>query len=189
MIGRLILTWMVIATSLVCACTGMNDPEQKKDGLTIQTNGKNELKGVYHGPAGTIQFSSELGAKYDSISITTADGEPLIVNKKYQPVTTKHGGALPKDAGSQVPGQLLDHVEIATKFGKVSSALNDSKDVDAYLREAVDDLILSNKAELIIEAAKALGEAGVMGYENPSALQLFVLARQLTGQDQRHAGM
>ena len=43
----------------------------------------------------------------------------------------------------------------------------------------MEDLIGQGQANAIIEAAKALGNAGVMGYNNPAALQFYALAMRL----------
>ena len=43
----------------------------------------------------------------------------------------------------------------------------------------MEDLIGQGQTDAIIEAAKALGNAGVMGYDNPATLQFYALAMRL----------
>ena len=46
-------------------------------------------------------------------------------------------------------------------------------------RTALEDLVMRSEADSIVEAAEALGNAGVMGTDNPAAQQFYVLAMHL----------
>lgn len=203
MIGRLntpILTLVVISTIFASVCVGASywEGNGRRNGLIINKYSENELQGEYHGQSGAIQFTSEVGDGYHLLSIAKSDGHPLIVTRKYRgssALTMTMGNSkffakinepesgLPKYTPYKIPMQFHDHVERAMKFGHISSTPNydffDNENVNAHLQEAVKELVSHAEAELIVEAAKALGNAGVKGFDSQAALQFYVLARRL----------
>ena len=170
---------------------------QQERGLSVMEANKEKVEGMYHGSSGSIRFSSKAMNGDRSVAITTAEGKPIFIsnlpelstittmtlgNTKFVATMNQPGSGLPKYSDYVVPEALHNHVEFAAKQNHLHNAVLqylDAKSANATRQRAVEDLISRGEADLIVEAAKALGRAGVMGSESQAAQQFYVLAMRL----------
>ena len=98
-------------------------------------------------------------------------------------VIKQHDDDLNKYSDFIVPAAFHDYVESTLEQNYVMPIVAmlyfNSRNADMARKEAVDDLISRGEPDLIVEAAKALGDAGVMGPDSPAAQKFFVLAMRL----------
>ena len=171
----------------------------QKVGLFVSEIGPEKVEGEYHGPSGSIQFSSEVqDGDRRFITVTTMEGEPIVVVRKPEraPVmtvkmgqakflvqTNEPGSGLPRYSDYVVP-QAFHNLKDSTLSQKfILRALTqqlDSQSANKTRRRAIEELAMHSEANSIIDAAKALGrDAGVMGTDSPAAQQFYVLAMRL----------
>ena len=60
-----------------------NEVAQEIGKLRIITITQEKIEGEYYSPVGGIHFQSEVKGEYHFLSITTADGQPLMVAKQF----------------------------------------------------------------------------------------------------------
>ena len=168
-----------------------------RQGLVLIEANEQNVEGVYHGISGGIYFVSKSEDGAQSIAVTSSEGEPIFVSKKPQSSSvmtmnvgrTKFlakinavGSRSPRYSDYVVPQAFHNLVEMAVTQDRVPYPLLQQAgriNANATRQRAVEDLVSRGDADLIVEAAKSLGRAGVMGYENPAALQFYVLAMRL----------
>ena len=190
---------MLLLASMLMLSIGIAQGD-RSEGLVVNMVTPEKVEGKYHDPNGYIQFSSEVGEGQRSIMVETGKGEPLIAFKKLEKAFTmtmrigqtkflvqmnQPGSGLPRYSDYVVPQafhNLVDSVPTVSQdfiFLVLIQQL-DNRNADDTRRRAIEDLAMHSEANSIIEAAKALGNAGVMGTDNPAAQQFYVLAMRLT---------
>lgn len=190
MFGRLIIG-LLLVTAVVA------NPGEERQGLAIIEVSENRLEGEYRGSLGSIRFIVTSREGNHSLAVSTIEGEPIIAsnkpgdtsmmtmtmgNTKFLTKMNEPGSGLPKYSDYVVPTALHDHVEAALSNSHVSNVLIqylDGRNSDKVRKEAVENLVLHGKADLIVDAAEALGNAGVMGTDSPAAQKFYVLAMRL----------
>ena len=197
----LCVAFSVLAVSLGDPYPYQRRQKENKHGLTIDESTKNKLKGEYHGFLGHIRFSSETSHRVNSLSITSPEGIPIFILKRprsspFMTMTTRNKKFLstmnePKSGFRKYSDYVVPHsfhklVETASMQSDMPNAVMQlfeleakSMNVNATRQKEIEDIIARGEADLIVEAAKALGRAGVMGYESPAALQFYALAMRL----------
>ena len=197
MAGVLLLATMAACFSVGAACT-----HKKKSGLLIKKVSAEKVEGQYHGATGNIQFSSEVRGGDRSLTVATMDSEgganAIIVsmkkperasmmtmrlqNTKFLVEENKPGSGLPRYSDYVVPQAFHNLMDVALMQNRVSYTLLqqlERRNTNETRRRAIEDLVTRSEANSIVEAAKALGNAGVMGTDNPAAQQFYVLAMRL----------
>ena len=109
--------------------------------------------------------------------MTMKMGQTKLLVQMNQP-----GSGLPRYSDYVVPQafhNLMDSVLSHNRILHALIQLLDSRNADETRRRAIEDLAMCSEASAIIEAAKALGNAGVMGTDSPAAQQFYVLALRL----------
>ena len=109
--------------------------------------------------------------------MTVKMGQTKLLVQMNQP-----GSGLPRYSNYVVPQafhNLMDSVLSHNRILHALIQLLDSRNADETRRRAIEDLAMRSEASAIIEAAKALGNAGVMGTDSPAAQQFYVLALRL----------
>lgn len=188
---------IVALTSVAIAHSEIQPEDHDTQGkLNMITITQEKIEGEYHDLAGGIHFISEVRGEYHFLSITTADGEPLVIAKQphnstmLMTVTDTDFLVMknPSDSGLSkytdyiVPTFFHKHVERALKRHRFSSKLLrqlDSREVNETRHAAIENLVLRPEMELIIAAAEALGNSGVIGAEVPAAMPFYVLELRL----------
>ena len=168
-----------------------------KQGLAIIESNNDKIEGLYHGTSGGIRFVSQQKNGRQSLSITSANGAPIFVAEKPQDSSVmvmslgntklvseanhpaENGRRYPDYVVPQAFHNHLPHVLRQKEIPRAVMQYFDGRSANVTRQRAVEDLVSRGDADLIVEAAKALGRAGVMGYENPAALQFYVLAMRL----------
>ena len=169
----------------------------RKEGLIVKEVGAKKIEGEYHRPNGCIQFSSEVRGSDRSLTVSTTEGEPIVIMRKPKRasmmtmtmgqtkllVQVNHpSSGLPRYSDYVVPQTFHNLMDVALMQNRVSYALLqhlERRNTNETRRRAIEDLVTRSEANSIIEAAKALGNAGVMGTDNPAAQQFYVLAMRL----------
>ena len=201
---------MVKATAVILLATvtlvafisvGATSSFEEKRGLVLKELSAEKVEGEYHGDTGNIQFSSVVRGDERSFTVASSDAEEdtmiLSIKKpeKASMMTVKLGQAKflvqMNQPGSGLP-RYTDYVVPQVFHNLVDSALSqnfmfhaliqqlDSHNAINTRRRAIEDLAICAEANSIIEAAKALGNVGVMGTDNPAAQQFYVLAMHLS---------
>ena len=173
---------------------------EEKRGLVIKELSAEKVEGEYHGETGNIQFSSTVRGDDRSFTVasSTAEGDAIILSikkpEKVSMMTVKMGQTKllvqMNQPGSGLP-RYSDYVVLQALHNLMDSAMSqdfilhaliqllDSRNTDEIRRRAIEDLAMHSEASSIVEAAKSLGNAGVMGTESPAAQQFYVLAMHL----------
>ena len=195
---------IILTIAIICAAIGVgvgvsitNHEEQGLLGLTANTITQEELQGEYYGTEGGIRFSSTINATHFILSITTTTGEQvvyivhpmasnmtmlgvndtdfMVMESNQQDHINYEGYIIPKDAMN-----LMESIMAGN--GNMSDDILqrlDNKTVNETRQSALYNIAMSYEAVLIIEAAQALGELGVMGSDYPSVMRFYQLALQL----------
>ena len=189
---------IVIASFLLGSMVKSTTATGQKRGLFVSEVKPEKVEGEYHGPNECIQFSSEVRGGDHSLVVTTTEGEPIVVVRKPKRTSTmtvkmgqtkflvqmnQPGSGLPRYSDYVVPQAFHNLMESALSRSFIFRALIqqlDSQNANKTRRRAIEDLAMRSEASSIVEAAKALGNAGVMGMDNPAAQQFYVLAMRLT---------
>ena len=209
MVGKqnFVLTIVVVSffllTSLVKSTTGRSTAaagQKPPGGLFVNEVRSDKVEGEYHSPIGYIQFSSEVRDDGRVLTVTTTEGEPIVVVRKPERASmmtvkmgqtkflvqmNKPGSGRQRYSGSNyvVPQDLYNLVDSVLSQDFVLHALIqqlDSQNANKTRRRAIEELAMRPEANSIIEAATALGSAaGVMGADSPAAQQFYVLALRL----------
>ena len=184
MIGELMMVWAVVAANMMDVSIGAEGEK-----VTFEVN-ENKLQGEYHGSSGSIHFYSESNKDGHSLAVTALEGNRIVSSRKPKgssTMTLTLGGTKFVTVMNQpdfvVPVVFHDFVDSALEQNHVMPIVAlqyfSTRNADMARKEAVDDLILRGESDLIVEAAKMLGDAGVMGPESPAAQKFFVLAMRL----------
>lgn len=174
------MIWVLLAASMM---------DVSKSQVTFEVN-ENKLQGDYHGSSGSIRFYSEANEDGHSLAVTALEGNPIVSSRKPKGssmMTLTIGGTKFVTVMNQpdfvVPAALHGYVESALEQNHIMPIVAlqyfSTGNADMARKEAVDDLISRGESDLIVEAAKALGDAGVMGPDSPAAQKFFVLAMRL----------
>ena len=183
---------MLLLASVLALSMGAAKGDESK-GLVMKVVTPEKIEGEYH----SIQFSSVVKDGQRSISVATAKGEPIVVFKKPERASmmtvkmgqtkflvqmNEPGSTLPRYSDYVVPQafhNLMDSVlsQNYVPYGIMQHL--DSRTANEARKSAVQELVTRSEANSIIEAATALGSAGVMGTDSPAAQQLYVLALRL----------
>ena len=167
-------------------------PDAEKGKLNVIAITQEELEGEYHSSTGGIHFRSIVRGEYHFLSITTADGEPLVVAKQPHNATTlmtlsgtdflvmkePSNSGLTKYTDYIVPNVFKKSVKRALKREYFSASLLQQLDTEAVnetRQNAVESLALRPEIELCLSAAQALGDLGVIGSQNPAAMPFYAL--------------
>ena len=196
MVERLVTGLLLVTTMAVFMSSSIEAMQNR--GLKIITVTKENLEGEYHDSTGRIHFSSEVRDDDYKLAVTTSEGEPVVFSKKprgssmmamtmgrtgFLVKMNQPGSGLPKYSDYVVPEVFHDQMESALRQNSIPKRFRrhlDSSNTKETLRKAIEELASCSEADLIIEAAKALGmDAGVMGSDSPAARQFYVLAMRL----------
>ena len=188
----------VLLLTTIAACLSLGAAE--KNGLLIKEVSAEKVEGQYHGATGNIQFSSEVRGGDRSLTVTTMEGgaDAIIVsmkkperasmmtvrlqNTKFLVENNQPDSGLPRYSDYVVPQAFHNLMDVALMQNRVSYALLqhlERRNTNETRRRAIEDLVMCSEANSIVEAAKALGNAGVMGTDNHAAQQFYVLAMRL----------
>lgn len=198
----LIISAVIVATvvSLPMEPNNRKEDNGKEFGkLRVLTITQEKIEGEYYSPGAVngIHFKSDVGDDYRILSVTTVDGEPLIIAKQFQESAmlmtvagthflvvnspdTLHGYHKYNDY--VVPQAYHELVEVFLKRKRLPNKIVqqlDDRNSNETRRIAFEDLALHDEIELITEAAIALGKLGITGNEYPAALPFYVLAMRL----------
>ena len=202
-------TGLILAALIVAAVSHSMEqvmqPEQENSHNMEEENGKlnmititqEVIEGEYHSLAGGIHFRSEVQTEYHFLSITTADGERLVIAKQphdsnmlmtvsgtdFLVMKNPSNSGLSKYTDYIVPNIYHKRVEKALKRDRLSSKLLQqlvSTEVNESRHDAVANLAMRSEIELITGAAVALGNTGVTGSQVPAAMPFYVLTLRLT---------
>jgi hypothetical protein len=194
MVGMLLLASVLILSIGVAQGSG----EENIQGLIMKMVTPEKIEGEYHGPNGYIQFSSEVKDGQRSFMVATAKGEPIIAFKKPERAAmmtvkmgqtklliqmNKPGSGLPMYSDYVVPQLFHNLVDSTLSQNYVPHGimqLLDSRTANETRESAFQELVTRNEANSIVEAATALGSAGVMETDSPAAQQFYVLAMRIT---------
>ena len=174
----------------------MMEEDAERGKLNVITITQEEIEGEYHSSMGGIHFRSVVRGGYHFLSITTADGEPLMIAKQPRNSTTLMtlSGTdflvmkRPSDSGLSkytdyiVPNMFQKSVKKALKREHFSTKLLQQLDTEAInetRQNAVENLALRPEIELCMSAAQALGDLGVIGSQNPAAMPFYALTLRL----------
>ena len=156
-----------------------------------------KVEGEYHSPSGCIQFLSEVRDDDQVITVTTTEGEPVVIVRKPERASTmtvkmgqtkflvqmnEPGSGQPRYSDYVVPQafhNLMDSVlsQNYVPYGIMQHL--DSRTANEARQSAAQELVTCSEAHSIIKAATALGSGGVMGTDSPAAQQFYVLAMRL----------
>ena len=197
----LVIPLIIAVTIAAVVCAPMeqesnSEAAEEVGKLRVITITQEKIKGEYYTPSGGIHFQSEINGEYHFLSVTTPDGEPIVMAKQFQEsetlmtvternflVTNTHDeNGFSKYTDYVVPGTYLDAVESALKKNQLSSKILrqlDDRNTNETRQIAFEELALRDEIELITEAARTLGKLGITGNENPAALPFYVLAMRL----------
>ena len=190
---------MLLLASVLTLSIGVIIGDGNKGSIVMKTVTPEKIEGEHHmhGPKGGIQFSSEVRDGHRSIVVATTKEEPVIIFKKPERASmmtmklgqtkflvqmNQHGSGLPRYSDYVVPQAFHNLVDSALNQNFIFRALIeqlDNQNANEVRRGAIEDLAMRSEANSIIEAAKALGNAGVMGTDNPAAQQFYVLAMRI----------
>lgn len=157
------------------------------------------ITGEYQGATGSIQFFSEITDTAKTISITKPGESPVVISARMpqnsnvlimrmrENVFIADGSQtarrqdsefyhVPQDIANQVETAVIENVALPYSFLQNLDLNVDTKKRFDLLGES---LALSQDVDLVVAAAQALGERGVIGSENPAALQFYSLAMNL----------
>ena len=193
---------IILGIAVICAAIGIGvgvslSKQERPSGLTANTINQEELQGEYYGIQGGIHFSITVNATYFVLSITTTSGEqvvyavhPIASNMTMVGVNETNFMVMERDQQDHInyddyiiPKDAMNLMEsIMAGNGKMSDDILqrlDNKTVNETRQSALYNIAMSYEAVLIIEAAQALGELGVMGSDYPSVMRFYQLALQL----------
>ena len=200
-ISMLILAAMIVATASVpmepdSRSQGDNEEGQEVGKLHIITITNEKIEGEYYSPTSGIHFQSEVKGEYHLLSVTTIDGQPLVIAKQFHEsaslmritetdflvMNSRDDDGHPKYTDYVVPEAYHDRVESALKRNRLSNKFLrhlDNTNINETRQLAFEALALRDEIELITEAAWTLGKLGINGNENPAAMPFYLLARRL----------
>ena len=152
----------------------------------------NSLEAIfYNAGAGIRIIASSL-----SLSLYSMDGEELLLSgdkphgsslfatvmgHSFLEYNTTLEDGTQKTVDYAVPDSLAEQAKEAVESAKMERMLSQLSDMgtEQAIETAFQDLLLRPEIALIESAAIALGQAGVMGYENQGALNFYMVAKAL----------
>ena len=202
-----VVVLFILTIAVICVAIGVGvgvslryhkNQEQGPMGLSSTTTvTQEELQGEYYGTEGGIRFSSTVNATYFVLFITTTSGEqvvyvvhPMASNMTMVGVNDTNFMVMERDQQNSInyddyviPRDAINLMEsIMAGNGKMTDDILqklDNKTVNGTRQSTLYNLAMSYEAILIIEAAKALGDLGIMGAEYPSVMRFYQLALRL----------
>ena len=203
-IGVLLIIALIAAISAVAVGVGVgvgvftSKQSAPAKGLSTITVTQEKLEGVYYGLNGDgILFSSTVNSTYFVLSITTTNGQPVVfiihpvvsnmtimsVNDtnfmimENQPDRVKYDDyIIPKDAMNMMESIMSGEREMSDEVYKHI----DNKTVNETRESMLSGLATSYEAQLIIEAAQAIGDQGFQGTDYPAVMRFYLFALQLS---------
>ena len=194
---------IILSIAVICAAIGvgvgvsLTSHKSEPMGLTANIITQEELQGEYYGTEGGIRFSSTVNATYFVLFITTTNGEqvvyivhPMASNITMVGVNNTNFMVMERDQQDNIiyndyviPKDTMNLIEsIMAGNRKMSDDILqklDNKTVNETRQSTLYNLAMSSEAILIIEAAQALGDLGIMGVEYPSVMRFYQLALRL----------
>ena len=197
----------ILAIAVICTAIGIGvgvsllhskSEQPSPSGLSSDTTVTQEqLQGEYYGTQGGIRFSSTVNATYVVLSITTTSGEhivyivhPLSSNMTMMGVNDTNFMVMENDLQDRIdyddyviPKDAMNMMESIMsgnrKMAKEMLEKLDNSTVNETRKSVLYNLAMSYEAVLIIEAAQALGDHGIMGAEYPSVMNFYQFALRL----------
>ena len=197
----------LFAIAAICAAIGIGvgvslnhsrSEQSTPSGLSSDTAiTQEQLQGEYYGTDGGIRFSSTVNATHVVLSVTTTSGEyvvyiihPLasnmtmmgvndtnfmVMEKDQQDHIDYNDYVIPKDAMNLMESIMAGNEKMADDMLQML----DNTTVNETRQSVLYNLAMSYEALLIIEAAQALGDRGIMGMEYSSVMSFYQLALRL----------
>ena len=197
----------LFAIAAICAAIGIGvgvslnhsrSEQPEPSGLSSDTTVTQEqLQGEYYGTEGGIRFSSTVNATHIMLSVTTTSGEyvvyiihPLASNMTMMGVNDTDFMVMKKNQQDNIdyddyviPKDAMNLMEsIMAGNGKMTDDMLqklDNRTVNETRQSVLYNLAMSYNAILIIEAAQALGDRGIMGMDYPSVMSFYQFALRL----------
>ena len=206
----------LLAIAVICTAIGIGvgvslsrsrSDQPSSSGLSSDTTVTQEqLQGEYYGTEGGIRFSSTVNATYVVLSVTTTTGEhvvyivhPLASNMTMMGVNDTNFLVMEHDQQNHInyddyviPRDAMNLMEsVMARNGRMTDDMLqklDNKTMNKTRRSVIYNLAMSYEATLIIEAAQALGDRGIMGIDYPSVMSFYQLALRLASFRDNEAG-
>ena len=206
----------LLAIAVICTAIGIGvglsltrskSDQPSPSGLSSDTTVTQEqLQGEYYGTEGGIQFSSTVNATYVVLSITATTGEhvvyivhPLASNMTMMGVNDTNFLVMEHNQQNRInyddyviPRDAMNLMEsIMAGNGTMTDDMLqklDNKTMNETRQSVLYNLAMSYEATLIIEAAQALGDRGIMGVDYPSVMSFYQLALRLASFRDNEAG-
>ena len=211
-LGLLVVATVAILVMAVVAIgvgVGVSVSQQEEtSGLNVITVSLGKLEGEYYGSAGGIHFLSTVNGSDFLLTITTTNGEVIIIARRPQEspmammslndtdflvMENQPGSGFPNSLDYIIPKSNTELVESLMESGRnvdMSEVMSmvDSTNVNETLHYAIESLVMRPESVLIIEAAKALGGLGIKGTDYPATLPFYMLALRLANGRDRVEG-
>ena len=162
--------------------------------LTLSTASPQHVEGLYT-TASTgkgIHFDATVSEDYHSLVISTQGGERVLSSRQHtldSPIgITLYGNHFLLSKGDKghseylFPSTLHKYFEPTLKHDKVFQYVRrhlDEEGANVTRSKAISQLLGSEEVGFVVQAAKAVGESGLTGTDNPAAMMLYVLALRL----------
>ena len=207
LLTALLVVLSLLAIAAICTAIGIGvgvslnrsrSEQPEPSGLSSDTTVTQEqLQGEYYGTEGGIRFSSTVNATHVVLSVTTTSGEhivyiihPLVSNMTMMGVNGTNFMLMENNQQDHIdydeyviPRDAINQIEsIMAGNGKMTDEILqklDNKTVNETRQSVLYNLAMSYKAVLIIEAAQALGDRGIMGMDYPSVMSFYQFALRL----------
>ena len=189
---QMVGTLVFLARAAVLVCTASDGGDSWK--LNMLTVTAEKIEGTFLTPNRGIHFLSEAYGDSQRFSVVTIDGNQIIFAERKDKSATLVSLA-EKDfllvnkfiAGSTVmdyvvPPALSRQIKDSLRGRRITQKLLrhlDRSGVNATRDDAFKELIMRPEVELIVAAAKALGNTGLRGRRSPAAMTFYVFAKQL----------
>ena len=165
-------------------------------GLKVIVITPEELQGEYYNTAGGIHFQTTVNSSFISLFVSTESGKPVVsilrhvnlsmtmigventnflVIERQQAHQKYVGYVIPHNLTNLMQSMMVGHKNMSIK---VLQQL-DNENENQTRQSSMENLIFSQEARLIIEAAKALGDRGIQGTVYPAAMSFYQLALKL----------
>lgn len=201
--GEFLIGLILMHAALIVAAIAMSDTKEETGNgasgkLNVITVTKEEIEGEYYdSQLGGIHFHVIVRDEYHFLSISTTEGEPLVISKQLHnsSMVMKISGTeflVFKDRQSEgesyrytdyiVPAAFHKSVEKSLKRDQFSEKLLrhlDSEAVNETRKSAIENLALRPEVELFMSASEALGDLGIIGATNPAAMAFYALTLRL----------
>ena len=175
---------------------GVSMPGKVAESVQVYTLTEGELQGLYYGANGGIYFHSKINSSHIYFLVTTTDGREIVliirplntsmtmmeINKMdFLFMENQNGPDLYTEY--LIPTNYMDTMmDIMTGERNMSDEVLgqlDNKTVIETRRSYLTNLAKSPEAQLIIEAAEALGKLGIHGDDSSAAMKFYQFAMKL----------